>query len=216
MASRSANLLDKLLHTAFVIIERDGWRDLSMLSLAKASKIKVSELYSLAPDKQSLLRLLLSEFDRAIVEGLGEPDPRTSARDRIFDAILNAFEAMTPRKEAMRVLYHDLRGDPGTWPAAWSGLKKTSQWVADSAGVDTRGLLGALRLRGLSLLLTDTTPIWLDDGEDLGRTMSHVDKRLRRLENTLSLFRRKPKDGEHAAARTPETNEDTQHGQEVD
>jgi ubiquinone biosynthesis protein COQ9 len=202
MAARAQSPEDKLVQTAFTLIERDGWTGLSMLTLAKAAKMKVADLYRLAPDKPALLKLLLASLDRDIVERLTESDPRATFRDRVFDAVLNAFEAMNPRKPVMRVLYHDLRSDMGAWGAAWSGLKHTSAWVAESAGIDTRGLLGAARLRALSLLLAETTPVWMDDGDDLGRTMSHVDGRLRRLEKAVSMFRRKAKDPEAAAAET--------------
>lgn len=185
---------DKLTQTAFTLIERDGWAGLTMLALAKAAKMKVAELYRLAPDKSALLSLILSALDRDIVERLTEQDARAPLRDRVFDAVLNAFEAMAPRKPVMRVLFHDLRRDPGAWSAAWKGLKQTSAWVAESAGVDTRGMFGAMRLRGLSLLLADTTGVWLDDGDDLGRTMAHVDGRLRRMEKAVSIFRRTRKE----------------------
>lgn len=185
---------DKLIQTAFTLIERDGWAGLSMLGLAKAAKIKVAELYRLAPDKGALLALVLAALDRDIVDRLTEQDPRTPLRDRVFDAILNAFEAMGPRKPVMRVLFHDVRQDPGAWRAAWRGLKQTSAWVAESAGLDTTGVLGGIRLRALSLLLADTTAVWLEDGDDLGRTMAHLDGRLRRLEKAVSIFRRARKD----------------------
>lgn len=193
---------DKLIHTAFTLIERDGWAGLSMLGLAKAAKMKVAELYRLAPDKSALLSLILAALDRDIVERLTEQDPRAPVKDRVFDAVLNAFEAMGPRKPVMRVLFHDVRQDPGAWRAAWRGLKQTSSWVADSAGVDTKGVLGAIWLRGLSLLLADTTAVWLEDGDDLGRTMAHLDGRLRRLEKAVSIFRRAPK-----KADAPETED---------
>ena len=184
---------DKLVQTAFTLIERDGWAGLTLLALAKAAKMKVAEVYRLAPDKSALLSLIIAALDRDIVERLTEQDARAPMRDRVFDAVLNAFEGMAPRKPVMRVLYHDLRRDPSAWVSAWRGLQQTSAWVAESAGVDTNGLWGAMRLRALSLLLADTTAVWLDDGEDLGRTMAHVDGRLRRFEKAFSIFRRKPK-----------------------
>lgn len=184
---------DKLVQTAFTLIERDGWAGLTMMALAKAAKMKVAEVYRLAPDKSALLAFIMAALDRDIVERLTEQDNRTPVRDRVFDAVLNAFEGMAPRKPVMRVLYHDLRRAPSAWTSAWRGLKQTSAWVAESAGVDTTGFWGAMRLRGLSLLLADTTAVWLDDGEDLGKTMAHVDGRLRRFEKAFSIFRRKPK-----------------------
>jgi AcrR family transcriptional regulator len=185
---------DKLIQTAFTLIERDGWSGLTLLALAKAAKMKVADLYRLAPDKNALLDLILAALDRDIVDRLTEQDARAPLRDRVFDAVLNAFEAMGPRKPVMRVLFHDVRRDASAWSHAWRGLKQTSAWVAESAGVDTKGFLGAIRLRALSLLLADTTAVWLDDGEDLGRTMAHVDGRLRRFEKAVSIFRRAPKD----------------------
>jgi AcrR family transcriptional regulator len=202
MATRVQSPEDKLVQTAFTLIERDGWTSLSMLALAKAAKIKVADLYRLAPDKPALLKLVLAALDRDIVERLTEADTRAPLRDRVFDAVLNAFEAMSPRKPVMRVLYHDLRRDTGSWGAAWAGLKQTSAWVAESAGVDTSGFFGAARLRAISLLLAETTPVWLDDGDDLGRTMAHVDGRLRRFEKAVSIFRRKAKEPDAAAAET--------------
>jgi AcrR family transcriptional regulator len=194
---------DKLVQTAFTLIERDGWAGLTMMALAKAAKMKVAEVYRLAPDKSALLAFIMAALDRDIVERLTEQDNRTPVRDRVFDAVLNAFEGMALRKPVMRVLYHDLRRDPSAWVSAWRGLKQTSAWVAESAGVDTTGFWGAIRLRGLSLLLADTTAVWLDDGEDLGKTMAHVDGRLRRFEKAYSIFRRKPK------AQEAEETEDT-------
>jgi AcrR family transcriptional regulator len=190
MAAREATPDRKILAAAFAAIERDGWTALTLLALAKAAKVKTAELYRFAPDKPSLLRMILAALDQDIVERLAESDERTPLRDRVFDAVLNAFEAMTPHKAVMRVLYHDLRRDPSAWPAAWSGLRQTARWVAEAAGLDTAGAFGAVRLRGLSLLMAGATPVWLDDGDDLGRTMAYVDGRLRRVEKALSLFRR--------------------------
>jgi AcrR family transcriptional regulator len=193
---------DKLTQTAFTLIERDGWTNLTLLGLAKAAKMKVAEVYRLAPDKAALLGLVLAALDRDIVERLTEQDARAPLRDRAFDAVLNAFEAMGPRKPVMRVLFHDLRRDPSGWIAAWRSLKQTAAWVAESAGIKTDGFLGAMQLRALSLLLADTTSVWLEDGDDLGRTMAHVDGRLRRFEKAVSIFRRGRKD-----TTAPETEE---------
>jgi AcrR family transcriptional regulator len=197
---------DKLIQTAFTLIEREGWSGLTMLALAKAAKMKVADVYRLAPDKNALLQLLLGALDRDIVERLTEQDAQAPLRDRVFDAVLNAFEAMGPRKPVMRVLFHDLRRDPSAWAAAWRGLAQTSAWVAESAGVDARGFLGAMRLRALSLLLVDTTGVWLEDGEDLGRTMAHVDGRLRRLEKAVSIFRRGRRNEPTPSPETEETS----------
>ena len=170
---------ERIVRTALTLIEREGWHALSLLALAKAAKVTLAELYSIAPDKEHLLQVLTAALDKDILAHLSHADIQGEPKDRVFDAVLSVFEALSPRKNVMQVLYHDLRRDPWVWRQAWRGLNGTSAWIADAAGLDTSGMAGALRVRSIALLLADTTPVWLKDGEDLGRTMAHVDRRLR-------------------------------------
>jgi AcrR family transcriptional regulator len=189
---------DKIVRATLNLIEAKGWTALTMSALAKAAKISVAALYEKAPNKAALLKLILQSFDREIIARLTECDPRTPVKDRVFDVVLNVFEALGPRKPVLRVLYHDLRYDPAAWIGLWRGLKQTSSWLAEAADIGVNGIAGALKLRGIALLLTDAAPIWLDDGADLGKTMAHIDRRLRRFEQTMRFFRRKPAEAEDA------------------
>ena len=61
---------EKLIPAAFTMIERDGWDSRTMLALAKAAKLKVADLYRIAADKPTLLKLIMSALDRDIVARL--------------------------------------------------------------------------------------------------------------------------------------------------
>lgn len=172
-----------LVQASLTLIEQQGWQSLTMVAVARAAQLSMAELYAQAPSKQALLARIIEALDQDVVARLAEGDSTQSWRDRVFDALITVFEALGPRKPALRVLYHDLRRDPSSWITAWSGLKRTAGWLVEAAGVQTSGLAAMAGRRIMAALISDTTRIWLEDNDDLGRTMAHVDRRLRRLES---------------------------------
>jgi hypothetical protein len=44
------------------------------------------------------------------------------------------------------------------------------------------------------VLLAETLGVWLKDGDDLAKTMAHVDRRLRMIEEWSETFRRRVED----------------------
>ena len=174
---------EKLVAAALAMIERDGWRALSLAHLARHANIPVETVYQLCPDKQALLRLIGAGIDVAALKRMNGPAENTPPRDRAFDAVLGCFEAMAPYKAALAVIQAETRGDPGGWLDAAPIFLRSAQWIADNAQLPTTGLRGFATTRGIAVLLADTMGIWLSDGEDLSKTMAHVDRRLRLAES---------------------------------
>jgi len=79
---------------------------------------------------------------------------------------------------------------PAAIPAAAPVLVRSAQWIADSAQLPTAGLQGFASTRGIAALLAETIGIWLADGEDLSKTMAHVDRRLRLVESWVGTLTR--------------------------
>ncbi len=180
-----------LLDAALGLIEREGWRDLTMGRFARAAGVPLSELYRRQRDKSDILRGLIRRVDLA---ALSEDDPGTvdgeTPRDRLFDAVMLRFEAMEPHRGAIRVLSEDLRRDPLSLAAVLPELRQSLRWTLDAAGIDPMGVRGAVRVRVLGLLCLQTLQIWLDDdGRDLAKTMADLDRRLRRSGRWLGLDR---------------------------
>lgn len=172
----------KLVTAALAAIEKGGWKALSLTALARKAKIPPATLYELCPDKRALLQLIAKRVDIAALERAIEPDEDIPPRDRAFDAIISCFESMTPLKPAIAVIHADSKGDPGVILDVLPATVRSAFWIADSAGLPTTGWQGFLVTRGIGVLLAETLAIWLDDGEDLAKTMAHVDRRLRLIE----------------------------------
>src|SRR4029078_12280502 len=89
------------------------------------------------------------------------------------------------------VIYQETRIDPGTWLDAAPIFMRSAEWIADNAKLPTKGLQGLATTRAIAALLVETFGVWLADGEDLAKTMAHVDRRLRSAESWVSTFKRK-------------------------
>jgi AcrR family transcriptional regulator len=173
---------DKLVTAALAAIEKGGWKALSLTALARKSKIPVATLYDLCPDKRALLQLIAKRTDVAALERAIEADESIPPRDRAFDAIIGCFESMTPLKPAISVIHADSKGDPAVIFDVLPATVRSAFWIADCAGLPTTGWQGFLVTRGIGILLAESMGIWLEDGEDLAKTMAHVDRRLRLIE----------------------------------
>ena len=56
-----------------------------------------------------------------------------------------------------------------------------------SAGIDSEGVSGAIKLQGLALAWTRIVGVWLDDAEpDLSKTMAELDRELTRGERAAA------------------------------
>ena len=181
---------EKLVTAALAAIEKTGWKTLSLTVLARKAKIDAATLYELCPSKSALLSLIAKRVDIGLIERAGEPDPEIPPRDRAFDAIIGCFEAMTPLKPAIRIIRDESTGDPGAFLDVLPATMRSAQWIADIAGLPASGWQGFLVTRGIGILLVETLGVWLKDGEDLAKTMAHVDRRLRLIEEWTETLRR--------------------------
>jgi AcrR family transcriptional regulator len=194
MATKKLTPEEKLVTAALAAIEKHGWKALSLTALGRKVKIDAATLYDLCPDKRALLALIAKRIDIGLIERADEPDPDIPPRDRAFDAIMNCFEAMTPLKPAIRIIHDESAGDPGAFLDVLPATMRSAQWIADGAGLPTSGWQGFLVTRGIGVLLAETLGVWLKDGEDLAKTMAHVDRRLRMIEEWSETFRRRVED----------------------
>jgi AcrR family transcriptional regulator len=191
MPTKKLSPEEKLVATALTAIEKTGWKSLSLVALGRKAKIDAATLYELCPDKRALLALIAKRVDIGLIERAQEIDEDIPPRDRAFDAILSCFEAMGPLKPAIQVIHDESKGDPGAFIDVLPATMRSAQWIADIAGLPTSGWQGFLTTRGIGILLAETLSIWLQDGDDLAKTMAHVDRRLRTIEEWAEALQRR-------------------------
>ena len=206
MPTKKLSPEEKLVTTALSTIEKTGWKTLSLIALARKAKIPPATLYEICPDKRALLALIAKRVDLAMLDRAEQPDTDIPPRDRAFDAIIGCFEGMGPLKPVIQVIHDDSAGDPGAFLDVLPVTIRSANWIADIAGLPTSGWQGLLITRGVGVLLAETLGIWLKDGEDMAKTMAHVDRRLRMIEEWTQALQRRAGDGDEAEEEAEEEN----------
>lgn len=163
------------------LIAGRGWRNVALGDIAAAAGLTLAQLYAIFPSKLAVLDAFERQVNEKTLEGGAAADE--SVRDRLFDLIMRRLDALAPYKPAVRSLLRDLPLDPAAALCTGPRFLNAMRWIAESAGMDTSGIGGVLRVNGLAAVYLSTLRTWLDDeSADNSRTMAALDRALRRAE----------------------------------
>ncbi len=173
----------RILAAALGCAARKGWAEVSLLDIAEAANLSLSQLRGEFTTKTGIVAALLRAVDDAVLSRAPKRSEGQERRDRLFDIVMTRFDVLAPYKAALKSIH-----DSGPADFALAGPYLSSQhWMLQAAGIGTDGATGALRLAGLGLTYASVFRVWLeDDDPGLARTMAALDRRLRRGERALS------------------------------
>lgn len=184
---KKADLPKHIIDTAFALAAERGWRDLSLAEIAAEAKVPLSTLYPLFPSKQAIIQGFADQVDAAVMADEDREGSEAPARDRLFDVLMQRFEAMQPQREAIGAILQDQLRDPLSICCGLGRLKRSMAAMLEAAGLSTSGLRGLLRVEGISAVYLSTLRVWLrDDSDDMAKTMAFLDKQLRRADGFAS------------------------------
>ncbi len=186
-----ADAENKIAEAAFRVLAKKRWDALTLADVAKAAKLSLPALLREVPAKPRLIGLLLQ---RSVADTLKRYKPDRSShtpRERAFDVAMCWFEALGPRKTAVRNLHGGLVRDPLALIAARQDILSAAATLLALAEADT-GPSG-LKAIGFALALARAIPAWLADGKDLSKTMASLDGDFGRAEDLSKRFGKKSK-----------------------
>ena len=184
----------RIVEAALALAAERGWRDLALADIAEAAGLPLAEVHGRFRSKQAVLAGFARMIDAKVLEeGAAEADDGR-ARDRLFDVVMRRFDALQPHKAALGRIATDLRCDPVGACAAAAQLRRSMALMLEAARIDSGGLAGALRTKGLMVIYLASLRRFLEDeSADLARTMATLDAALRRFEALAGRWpRRRP------------------------
>jgi ubiquinone biosynthesis protein COQ9 len=174
------------------VVAAHGWHGLTMARVAAAASMPPAELRRRCPCRLDLLRLHAEATDRAVLAGTVD-DQGGAARDRIFDAMMRRVDAIQPHRAGILRLLGELRRDPLLAALLLAALPRSMAWTLEAASVDTAGLAGLARTKGLTAVWLATLQAWTrDETVDLGPTMAALDRALDRAGQVARTLRLDP------------------------
>ena len=178
---------EKIIKAALRLAAKQGWTGLALADIAKSARVSLPALSKHFSSKTRILAAYGRRIDAEVLQAAADETlSGEAARDRLFDVLMLRFDALAPEKAALKRIAADLRRDPLAAAPLARPMLQSMNWMLEAAGIDSSGIAGALRVRGLALVWASAFRVWLDDGEDQSKTMAELDKRLRQGEEFLA------------------------------
>jgi AcrR family transcriptional regulator len=176
----------KIIDAALELAATRAWHLVSLGDIATAAEVPLADVYRHYPSKQAIVAAFLSEIDATVLAGKVTGD---NVRERLFDSIMRRFDALAPHKAGLKSIARDLPRDPVAALCGAPRFVRSMAWMAEQAGVDTTGLLGALRVKGVAGVYLTALRTWFgDDTDDHSKTMATLDRALKRAEAFANSF----------------------------
>lgn len=180
---KKADVPKTALATALTLAGQRGWRDLTLADIAAEGGMTLAQVHEAYGSKAAILAAFSDQIDDAVLSGDRADLAAESVRDRLFDVLMRRFDALAPHKDAVRAIVRDSGADPCAAMGSACRLMHSMRWMLEAARIDTAGLAGRIRIKGLMALYADVMRTWLaDDSEDMGKTMALLDKRLGQID----------------------------------
>jgi hypothetical protein len=170
----------RLVAALWQVVAAWGWDGLTMRRLAASAGMPMAEVRRRCPCRLDLLRLHVETMDRTVLDGT-VPDQGGAARDRVFDVLMRRVDALQAHRAGVLRLVEDMRRDPLLGLALLAAMPRSMAWMLEAAEVDTTGVAGLARAKGLTAVWLATVRAWMqDETVDLGPTMAALDRALDR------------------------------------
>src|SRR5271166_7061585 len=128
---------DRIIDATLAQVASEGWRHLSLATIADAAELPILRVYRTFGSKQAILRGFHRRIDEA---ALAEPPPAEPAerpRDRLFDLLMRRFDTLQPYKPTLEVLRREFPGDLVSVLCMGVSLLRSMHWMLEAADIST-------------------------------------------------------------------------------
>ena len=181
---------------ALAMLAELPYGDLTLDAIIARAGVEAELAHRLYQDRLDMVATGLSHFDRDLTEQLAKDladDADASVREKIFEALLQRFEAYRAHRSALEALHSAARSNPRIALMLADCLTRAMRQILGAVGGGGQHLGGLMRAKGLAGVYLLVMKDWLkDDSPDLALTARCLDQRLTtaaQIATTLGLIR---------------------------
>jgi AcrR family transcriptional regulator len=177
---------DAIAAAAIRLAGERGWRNLTLGDIALEADVSLSALARCYGSRQEVLDGFERMIDRRMLAGAIAGDIDDKPRDRLFDIIMERFDALLPYRDGVRRIAKELPFDPLSGLTLVTALPRTLGWMFTGARIAADGPAMPFKLAALGGVYLAVFRVWLDEeNQDLSKTMATLD---RQLDRAMSLI----------------------------
>lgn len=181
-----AELVQRVLEAAMELAAAGQWRNLSLAEIAEAAGLPLRDVYVLFSSRQAIFNAFSREIDLRLLADC-QVEQGASPRDRLFETVMYRFDLLRPYRAALKTIWLATLRDPIQALSAARQLRQSMAAVLQAAEIDSEGLGGVAKIKGLSAIYISVFRRFLEDeSADLAPTMALLDTHLNRAAGWFS------------------------------
>lgn len=181
-----------MVESMLVLARERGWELVDFEDIAQTAGVDIDDAREYFDDKGDILAAYGRKIDRQIFDNIAE-DESLSCRDKLFDLMMERFDALNEEREAVISILDGFRGDPKEAVLSFPHLGRSMSRTLEASGIETDGIFGAAKVLGLVGIYLYVVRTWKDDDSaDMAKTMAALDKALDRSEQVYEFLPLKP------------------------
>lgn len=158
-----------------------GWRNLTLGDIAQEAGVTLSALARNFGSRAEILDGFERMIDRRMLAGAIAGDIDDKPRDRLFDIIMERFDALLPYRDGVRRITREVPFDLMSGLALAMAAPRTIGWMFTGARIAADGPAMPFKLAILGGVYLAAFRVWLnEESQDLSKTMATLDKQLDR------------------------------------
>ena len=132
-AANEPDNAERIAAAALHLAGQSGWRNLALGDIAAEAAVTLSELARHYGNRAEILDGFERMIDRRMLAGAVAGDIGDKARDRVFDIIMERFDALLPYRDGVRRVSRELAFDAPSSLALVCALPRTVTWMCSRA-----------------------------------------------------------------------------------
>ena len=172
---------DTIAAAAIRLAGERGWRNLTLGDIAAEAGVTLSALARHFGSRSEILDGFERMIDRRMLAGAIAGDIDDKPRDRLFDIIMERFDALLPYRDGVRRITRELPFDLASALTLATAAPRSIGWMFTGARIAADGPAMPFKLAVLGGVYLSAFRVWLnEESQDLSKTMATLDRQLDR------------------------------------
>lgn len=164
------------------------WNSITYDKICKKLKLDKNKVSKNIKKKHDLLKNINQYFDSKIMIEFKLVDKSTK-RDMLFEILMLRFDLLNRYRKSILKIYDVFKCKPNNFIFLLPSFIHSMSMMAKAANIETKGLQGNIKLKGILVVYFATFLIWTkDENPTLDKTMTSLDNYLERAESLLDLL----------------------------
>ena len=180
----------KIAQQTLKLLTTHEWKSISIDMICRKLKLSKKKISRNIKSKNDLLKNINQYIDDLMLVEIKSVDKSTTP-DMVFEILMLRFDLLNRYRFSILKIFKFFKSNPNNFIVLIPSFIESIEMMAKSSNIETKGMIGIVKLKGLLIIYFSTFLTWIkDDSLSLDKTMFVLDNYLKGTENVLKLLKK--------------------------